>query len=352
VQDVRDDPLKTVKKTPPRLRNTALVTNGFIESEKLYRGIFESGGIPTVVLIEDSTISYINPEFERIIGYVRDEVEGKKRWTEFIAPEDLERMCEYQRKRRIDPKVVPSRYEFRVIRWDGQVRNGILSITLIPGTGKTVISLLDITDRVLAEDAVQKANKKLNFFSSITRYFLEVMDRAEHREHVRQLIGLGPPNNGSALAELFHDPEQGATIINRLTGVFVPEGYDPKADTIVQDVRPGSRVMTELRTAGIRNDILYRVIVTANPEGIPGFFPLFSGKTRDMGDDGRYRLTLEGDGVVANRESILPGISLDIIPPGQDAAGQYPHPDLYCHINLPKNPAVIDHIMQYLTAVR
>jgi pimeloyl-ACP methyl ester carboxylesterase len=186
----------------------------------------------------------------------------------------------------------------------------------------------------------------------ITRYFLEVMDRAEHQEHVRQLIGLGPPNNGSALAELFHDPEQGATIINRLTGVFVPEGYDPQADTIVQDVRPGSMVMTELRTAGIRKDILYRVIVTANPEGIISFFPLFSGKTWEMGDDGRYRLTLEGDGVVANRESVLPGISLDIIPPGTDAAGQYPPPDLYCHINLPKNPAVIDRIMQYLTTVR
>jgi triacylglycerol lipase len=183
----------------------------------------------------------------------------------------------------------------------------------------------------------------------ITRYFLEVMDKKEHREHVRQLIGLGPPNNGSALAELFHDPEKGATIINRLTGVFVPEGYDPEADTMVQDVRPGSMVMTELRTAGIRKDILYRVIVTANPEGIPGFFPLFAGKTWEIGDDGRYRMTLEGDGVVAHRESLLPGISLDIIPPGTDVSGRYPQPDLYCHINLPKNPAVIDRIMQYLT---
>lgn len=112
----------------------------------------------------------------------------------------------------------------------------------------------------------------------ITRYFLEVMDRTEHREHVRQLIGLGPPNNGSALAELFNDPEQGATIINHLTGIFVPEGFDPAADKIVQDVRPESRVMAELRTAGIRKDILYRVIITANPEGIPGFSPSLPGR--------------------------------------------------------------------------
>jgi hypothetical protein len=71
----------------------------------------------------------------------------------------------------------------------------------------------------------------------------------------------------------------------------------------------------------------------------------------EAGDDGRYRQTLEGEGVVANRESVLPGISPDIIPPGTDATGRYPCPDLYRLINLPKNPAVIDHIMQYLTAV-
>ena len=185
----------------------------------------------------------------------------------------------------------------------------------------------------------------------ITRYCLEVMDRTECKEQIRQLIGIGPPNNGSALAQLFNDPEYGGSIISRLTGVFVPEGFDPEKDEMVQDVRPGSRVMAELRTAGIRKDILYRIIVTGNPEGTPDFFPVFAGRTWEIGDDGRYRLTLAGDGVVAHSESVIPGISLDIIPPGPDASGQYPRPDLFCHINLPKNPVIIDRIMQYLTGI-
>jgi PAS domain S-box-containing protein len=140
------------------------------DSESRFRAILDYIGSAVAIIEEDSTISYINPELEKIIGYVRDEVEGKKKWTEFVAPEDLERLSGYQRKRRMDPASVPSRYEFRFIRWDGQVRNGFLSITPIPGTGKTVVSLFDITDRVLAQDAVQRANKKLNFFSSITRH--------------------------------------------------------------------------------------------------------------------------------------------------------------------------------------
>ena len=173
------------------------------------------------------------------------------------------------------------------------------------------------------------------------------MDGAGRTQAVRQLIGLGPPNTGSALAELFNDPDRGAEIINRLTGVFVPKGFNPATDQLVQDVRPGSPVMHSLRTAGLRTDIIYRIIVTTNPGDEPGFFPLFEGKTWEIGDDGKYCPTLEGDGVVAHRESVLPGISLDVLSASPGGEGQLPGPDQYCHINLPRNPEVIGRIMQY-----
>jgi PAS domain S-box-containing protein len=137
------------------------------DSESRLRVILDYIGSAVAIIEEDSTISYINPEFERLIGFVRDEVEGKKKWAEIVAPEDQERLGEF---RHTDSMAVSLRSEFRFIRWDGQVRNGFLSGTPIPGTGKTVISLIDITERILAEEAVQRANKKLNFFSSITRH--------------------------------------------------------------------------------------------------------------------------------------------------------------------------------------
>jgi pimeloyl-ACP methyl ester carboxylesterase len=184
----------------------------------------------------------------------------------------------------------------------------------------------------------------------IVRYLLEVIDGKERMQAVRQLIGLGPPNNGSALAELFNDPKRGEEIINRLTGVFVPQGFDPAVDRIVQDVRPGSPVINSLRTAGLRSDITYRIIVTANPEKVPGFFPWFKGKTWERGEDEKYRATLDGDGVVTHRESVLPGISLDVLSASFERGDHLPSPDQYCHINLPRNPIVIDRIMQYLTS--
>lgn len=183
----------------------------------------------------------------------------------------------------------------------------------------------------------------------IARYYLEVIDGAARREKVRQLIGLGPPNNGSALAELFVHPEHGPAIIGRLTGTFVPPGFDPAADTIVQDVRPGSPFMERLRAAGTRPDIVYRIIVTSNPEGFRGFFPLFEGRTWESSAPDRFRQTLDGDGIVAHTESHLPGVSLDIIPASDDTTAGLPPPAQFCHISLTKNPLVNDRILRYLT---
>jgi triacylglycerol lipase len=183
----------------------------------------------------------------------------------------------------------------------------------------------------------------------IARYYLEVTDGKEKRELVRQLIGLGPPNTGSALAELFVDPVRGPAIINRLTGIFVPAGFDPADDAIVQDVRPASPFMEKLRTAGTRPDITYRIIVTANPGGVTEFFPLFGGKTWEMTKGREFRQTLKGDGIVAHADSLLPGISLDIIPVSAVTGDDLPPAHQYCHINLTKNPLVNDRVMHYLT---
>jgi hypothetical protein len=81
------------------------------------------------------------------------------------------------------------------------------------------------------------------------------------------------------------------------------------------------------------------------------FITLCFAQTWEMAEDGRYRATLDGDGtVVAHRESVLPGISLDVLSASLKGEDHLPEPDVYCHINLPRNSIVIDRIMQYLTS--
>jgi PAS domain S-box-containing protein len=140
------------------------------DSESRYKTIIENISSAIAIIEEDATLSYINPEFEKIIGYVREEVEGRKKWTDFVAPPDLERMLEYEHERRAEVEIIPANHEFRFIRFDGEARNGFLTLTPITDTGKMVVSLMDITDKIHEEDALQRANKKLNFFNSITRH--------------------------------------------------------------------------------------------------------------------------------------------------------------------------------------
>jgi|WetSurMetagenome_2_1015567.scaffolds.fasta_scaffold51940_1 PAS domain S-box-containing protein len=140
------------------------------DSESRYRTIIENTASAIAIIEDDDVFSYINPEFEKILGYVREEVEGSKKWTDFVAPPDLDRMLVYEHECRADEEIIHGNYEFRFIRFDGEVRNGFLTLIPIPDTGKMVVSLMDITGKIQEEDAIQRANKKLNSFNIITRH--------------------------------------------------------------------------------------------------------------------------------------------------------------------------------------
>jgi pimeloyl-ACP methyl ester carboxylesterase len=180
----------------------------------------------------------------------------------------------------------------------------------------------------------------------ISRYLLEVLDGGGREEQVRHLIGIGPPNNGSALSELFNDPVYGPQILDQLAGIFVPRRYEPADDVIAQEVRPGSRTMAALRSAGVRADVAYRFILSANLTATPDLFPCFDGKTWEHSADLGWRMTYAGDGIVPHTDSYLPGAGFDILP--ADPAALRCNPDQYGHIRLPRNNEVVDRVMGYL----
>lgn len=131
------------------------------ESENQYRAIFENTGTAMGISEEDGTISLVNTEFEKLAGYSKEEIEGKKSWTEFIVKEDLKRLKKYHNMRMKDPDSVPKNYEFRFITKDGNIKNIFTTVVMIPGTKKRVVSHLDITDRKQMEETLKKAYAEL-----------------------------------------------------------------------------------------------------------------------------------------------------------------------------------------------
>ncbi len=72
-----------------------------LESE--YGSIFENTGTATIIVDEDRIISEANTEFEKLSGYSKKEIEGKKKWTEFVAEDYLDKMRKYHKLRRDIP---------------------------------------------------------------------------------------------------------------------------------------------------------------------------------------------------------------------------------------------------------
>ena len=131
------------------------------DSEARYRAIFETTGTATMIVEEDMTISMVNAEFEKESGFSKGEIEGKRRWTEFIHGEDLEQMKAFHTRRRVDPDSVPRSYEVRFRDRGGRVRSVTMTVSMIPGTKKSVASLMDITMRKQSEDRLKESERFL-----------------------------------------------------------------------------------------------------------------------------------------------------------------------------------------------
>jgi PAS domain S-box-containing protein len=136
-------------------------------SENLYRTIFETTGNATVIVEEDTTVSLMNREAEHLTGYSKEEAEGKKSWSELIVGDDLDRVKEYHRLRRVNPEAVPGTYETAFTDKQGKLRNVMVTAAMIPGTTKSVASLLDITGRKRIEGELKKRIKELEEFYNI-----------------------------------------------------------------------------------------------------------------------------------------------------------------------------------------
>lgn len=130
------------------------------ESERRYRTIFETTGTATVIIEQDRTIFLVNKEFELLSGYSKADIEGKMRWSQFVHPDDLNRMQSYHQNRRVDSDSAPRNYEFKFLDRAGETHQIYLTIAMIPGTTQSVASLLDITERKRMEIALKESEER------------------------------------------------------------------------------------------------------------------------------------------------------------------------------------------------
>ena len=131
------------------------------ENEENFRSIFENNSVAIAIIERDSTISMVNEEYCKLSGYTKQEVSGMS-WTQQIPPEELKRLKEYTRRRLINPTNAPDKYEFKYYHKNGEVRNALISVTMIQSDRQIIASFIDITERKQAEDEIKRSETALN----------------------------------------------------------------------------------------------------------------------------------------------------------------------------------------------
>lgn len=138
----------------PEGREDATTAPG--ESEELFRLVVENS-LASIFIVDDKfRFIYTNDQLLDLVGYTRQEVIGENFQT-FLDEESKQLVTDrYVRRQRGEH--VPSRYEFNIVRKDGEKRRvEISSVTVQDPAGKvrTLAQLTDITERKVLEERIQ-----------------------------------------------------------------------------------------------------------------------------------------------------------------------------------------------------
>ncbi|RFT15188.1 MAG: diguanylate cyclase/phosphodiesterase (GGDEF & EAL domains) with PAS/PAC sensor(s) [Candidatus Saccharicenans subterraneus] len=131
------------------------------ESEEKYRIMVENSHAGVLIVGQDYKFIYVNQKLCEMLGRSPEEIIGHD-FREFLDEESLALVADrYVRRQRGEE--VPSRYEFNVVRKDGEKRRvEIISAIVRDSKEKTitVAQLLDITERKRAEEALRASEEK------------------------------------------------------------------------------------------------------------------------------------------------------------------------------------------------
>ncbi|MBN2892239.1 MAG: PAS domain S-box protein [Bacteroidales bacterium] len=143
-------------------------------SEEKFRLIFEKNASAMLIASPDTTILMVNEFFIQVTGYSKEELIGEK-WPKLIADSDLDRLLEYNSKRRDINAKLPEKYEFSYKHKSGEIRHGIVSIAFFPGNKNTIVSVIDITEKKQAELQLENFAKELNQLNNDKDRFIQIL---------------------------------------------------------------------------------------------------------------------------------------------------------------------------------
>jgi two-component system sensor histidine kinase/response regulator len=130
------------------------------QSQERFRSISENSLAAILIMDSASRVVYANDEAVRILGYPRDVILGRD-FLGFVAPGTRPLVRDYS-SRRQKGEYAPSRYEFSIVRKDGEERLLGCSAAVVQdamGNPETVLQFMDSTERHQAEEELKSKHE-------------------------------------------------------------------------------------------------------------------------------------------------------------------------------------------------
>ena len=185
-------------------------------SERLFRTMFERSGIGTIILDEDGGIVLANSAFCQLLGYTREDVEGKLTLFDIVCDEDRGMVFEYHRLQGIGPCVPPDVHELRLKHKEGTSRTVLIVADILPGTGFSALSAVDNTPRKKVENHLKESEYRLEMALESANEGLWELDLNTGRLEL----------SSSFYAGLGYSPDQFDPCFHSLMTLLYPEEED------------------------------------------------------------------------------------------------------------------------------
>ncbi len=237
------------------------------EQKEKYKVAFEHTGTAMLIVEEDMTILMANNKLEEVTGYNEKVGKGKK-WTEFVEEEDIEKLKEYHFKRRKDPDSVPEEYEVRLKHTNKKYKDFLINVSMIPGTKKSLFSLINITHRKRMENTLKDSEQRFRETADLLPGVICEMDFNMSFTYVNnrglEIFGYSREEfeKGVNAASVIYDQDkeravQGFTSV--LSGDYiVPREYRmvKKNGTVINTLVNSSPIHKDNKICGIRSCII------------------------------------------------------------------------------------------------
>jgi len=168
------------------------------KNEENYRSVFENTGTATFIIEEDMTISKVNTKAEDMTGYVKSEIEGKMKTTDLVSKKERKRITDYYYARRGNVGEFPSEYTLDIADKKGNIKKTFIQISVIPGSQRSIASLIDITSRIEAQEALRQNEEK----------YRSIIENIEEGYFELDLYGNLTFHNNSVCKITRYDPEE------------------------------------------------------------------------------------------------------------------------------------------------